>query len=223
MIPGLAQAWWNDEWGYRKKITIDAAQLQQQSVKLVNEGLVLVRLHTGNFSFFADLGEKGKDLRFIGNDDKTPLKFYIEKIDPLNEMALIWVQLPKDIATADEASFWMYYGNAKAVDAQDGKGIFDVAQAVIIISRPMRLKTLRPMPTNLLRPPVPVWKVGLSVMQRLLTAVKAFALLLRQPSKWQPILVGHFQPGSKSINRSPRAWCFNAKALFYPLEVKARF
>lgn len=87
IMPGLAQAWWNDEWGYRKKITIDAAQLQQQSVKLVNEGLVLVRLHTGNFSFFADLGEKGKDLRFIGNDDKTPLKFYIEKIDPLNEMA----------------------------------------------------------------------------------------------------------------------------------------
>lgn len=130
IMPGLAQAWWNDEWGYRKKITIDAAQLQQQSVKLVNEGLVLVRLHTGNFSFFADLGEKGKDLRFIGNDDKTPLKFYIEKIDPLNEMALIWVQLPKDIASADEAAFWMYYGNAKAVDAQDGKGIFDVAQAV---------------------------------------------------------------------------------------------
>lgn len=130
MIPGLAQAWWNDEWGYRKKITIDAAQLQQQSVKLVNEGLVLVRLHTGNFSFFADLGEKGKDLRFIGNDDKTPLKFFIEKIDPLNEMALIWVQMPKDIATAEEASFWMYYGNAKAVDAQDGNGIFDVEQAV---------------------------------------------------------------------------------------------
>ncbi len=128
MMPGLAQAWWNDDWGYRKKITIDSAQLQQQGVKPVDEGLVLVRLHTGNFGFFTDLGEKGKDLRFIGSDDKTPLKFAIEKIDPLNEMALIWVQLPKNIASADEASFWMYYGNPKAVDGQDSGGIFDVSQ-----------------------------------------------------------------------------------------------
>ncbi len=129
-MPGLAQAWWNDDWGYRKKITIDAQQLQQASVKPVAEGLVMVRLHTGNFSFFADLGENGKDLRFMAGDDKTPLKFYIEKIDPLNEMALIWVKLPKDIATADEPMFWMYYGNPKAVDGQEAPGIFDVAQAV---------------------------------------------------------------------------------------------
>ncbi|OQW78619.1 MAG: flagellar motor protein MotA [Proteobacteria bacterium ST_bin11] len=129
-MPNLAQAWWNDEWGYRKKITIDTQQLQQAGVKPVAEGLVLVRLHTGNFSFFADLGENGKDLRFMAGDDKTPLKFYIEKIDPLNEMALIWVKLPKDIATAEEPMFWMYYGNPKAVDGQDAPGIFDVAQAV---------------------------------------------------------------------------------------------
>jgi len=129
-MPGLAQAWWNDDWGYRKKITIDAQQLQQGGVTPVAEGLVLVRLHTGNFSFFADLGENGKDLRFMAGDDKTPLKFYIEKIDTVNEMALIWVKLPKDIATADEPMFWMYYGNPKAVDAQESAGIFDVAQAV---------------------------------------------------------------------------------------------
>ncbi|WFP51096.1 MotA/TolQ/ExbB proton channel family protein [Methylomonas sp. EFPC3] len=130
MMPGLAQAWWNDDWGYRKKITIDAQQLQQNGVKPVAEGLVPVRLHTGNFGFFADLAENGKDLRFLAADDKTPLKYFIEKIDTVNEMALIWVKLPKDIASADEAMFWMYYGNPKAVDAQDGAGIFDVAQAV---------------------------------------------------------------------------------------------
>ena len=61
-------------------------------------------------------------------DDKTPLKFYIEKLDPVNEMALIWVKLPKDIATAKEQDFWMYYGNPKAVDASEVAGIFDVAQ-----------------------------------------------------------------------------------------------
>ncbi|MGZ4959658.1 MAG: DUF2341 domain-containing protein [Methylomonas sp.] len=130
MMPALAQAWWNDDWGYRKKITIDAQKLQQDGVKIPGESLALVRLHTGNFSYFLDLGDKGKDLRFLSSDDKTPLKFYIEKIDTVNEMALIWVKLPKDIASASEPSIWMYYGNSKAVDAQDAAGIFDVAQAV---------------------------------------------------------------------------------------------
>lgn len=130
MMPTLAQAWWNEDWGYRKKISIDAQKLQQEGVKIGAESLALVRLHTGNFSYFLDLGEKGKDLRFMSSDDKTPLKFYIEKIDPVNEMALIWVKLPKEITADSEPSIWMYYGNPKAVDAQDGPGIFDVGQAV---------------------------------------------------------------------------------------------
>jgi biopolymer transport protein ExbB len=128
ICPQLAHAWWNNDWGYRKKITIDAQKLQQDGVKIPAESLALVRLHTGNFTFFTDLGENGKDLRFMTNDDKTPLKFYIEKIDIVNEMAQIWVKLPKDLAAADETSFWMYYGNPKAVDASEAAGLFDAAQ-----------------------------------------------------------------------------------------------
>lgn len=129
-ITSPAHAWWNDDWGYRKKITLDTQAMQQESVKPVAEGLVPVRLHTGNFGFFADLAEGAKDLRFVAGDDKTPLKYFIEKFDAINEMALIWVKLPKDIATADQPAFWMYYGNQKAVDAQEAAGIFDVAQMV---------------------------------------------------------------------------------------------
>ncbi|MCQ8103516.1 DUF2341 domain-containing protein [Methylomonas sp. SURF-2] len=128
LLPGVAQAWWNGDWGYRKKISIDAQQLQQQGVKPVAEGLAVIRLHTGNFAYFMDLAEQGKDLRFIAADDKTPLKFYIEKIDPVNEMAIIWVKLPGDIGNAGEPSIWMYYGNANAAEASESGGIFDVAQ-----------------------------------------------------------------------------------------------
>lgn len=130
LLPGLAQAWWNDDWGYRKKISIDVQQMQQQGVKAVAEGLMVVRLHTGNFAYFMDLAEQGRDIRFIASDDKTPLKFYIEKIDPINEMAIIWVKLPNDIASASEPAVWMYYGNPQAPSASDAGGIFDVAQVV---------------------------------------------------------------------------------------------
>jgi biopolymer transport protein ExbB len=130
LMPQLAQAWWNDDWGYRKKISIDAKQLQQQGVKPVADGLMVVRLHTGNFAYFLDLAENGKDLRFIAGDDKTPLKFYIEKLDAINEMAIVWVKLPNDVANSAEPSVWMYYGNPAAVAASDAGGIFDVTQVV---------------------------------------------------------------------------------------------
>ncbi len=126
LLPMHAHAWWNEDWGYRKKISIDAQKLQQDAVKIPVDGLALVRLHTGNFTYFADLGDKGKDIRFMAGDDKTPLKFYIEKIDTVNEMALIWVKLSKEVANASEPFIWMYYGNQKAVEASEPAAIFDV-------------------------------------------------------------------------------------------------
>ncbi len=129
-IPGIASAWWNDDWGYKKKITLDAQKLKQDNVTIPSSAYALVRLHTGNFGFFADLAEKGKDIRVLAVDEKTPLKFYIEKLDPINEIALVWVKLPVDLSTADEPAFWIYYGNAKAVDAQEAPGAFDVNQVL---------------------------------------------------------------------------------------------
>ena len=76
-IPGIASAWWNDDWGYKKKITLDAQKLKQDNVTIPSSAYALVRLHTGNFGFFADLAEKGKDIRVLAVDEKTPLKFYI--------------------------------------------------------------------------------------------------------------------------------------------------
>ena len=42
---------------------------------------VLVRLHVGNFGYFADTKPDGADVRFIAGDDKTPLAFHIESWD----------------------------------------------------------------------------------------------------------------------------------------------
>jgi biopolymer transport protein ExbB len=130
LLPSIASAWWNDEWGYKKKIGLDMAKLQQEGVTIPQDAFALIRLHTGNFTYFLDLAEQGKDIRVMAGDEKTPLKFYIEKIDTVNEMALIWVKLPKDIATLPEPVVWLYYGNATAVDGQDAGGSFDVAQVL---------------------------------------------------------------------------------------------
>jgi biopolymer transport protein ExbB len=130
LMPSIASAWWNADWGYKKKITLDMQKLKQDGVTVPASGFALIRLHTGNFPFFADLADKGKDIRVLAADEETPLKFYLEKLDVINEMALLWVKLPDDIATAAEPAFWLYYGNAKAVDAEDAKGVYDVNQVL---------------------------------------------------------------------------------------------
>ncbi|QXP87172.1 DUF2341 domain-containing protein [Methylococcus capsulatus] len=130
MAPAIALSWWNDDWRSRKQISVDASVTGADTRDLVADFPLLIRLHTGNFSYFGELAEGGKDLRFMA-DDKTPLKFHLERLDPVNEMALIWVKVPRIPGQSADESFWMYYGNEEAQDGSDAKGTYDVNQALV--------------------------------------------------------------------------------------------
>jgi len=128
LIPAVAQAWWNDQWAFRKQISVD----KNTSVAVGESGNfpLLLRFHAGNFGYFGDLQADGRDLRFFAGDDQTPLKFHIEKFDPLNEMALIWVALPSSVVT-NKKNFWMYYSNSDAKTGDDPSGIYDAHQVLV--------------------------------------------------------------------------------------------
>lgn len=49
-LPLLAHAWWNTEWSYRKKISLDGAETPALGGP-VPQTLVPIRLHAGNFPF----------------------------------------------------------------------------------------------------------------------------------------------------------------------------
>jgi biopolymer transport protein ExbB len=125
-VPMLAHAWWNEDWTVHKTVTVDgkAAGLATE----VADAPVMVRLHTGNFDFL-NAKEDGADLRFIGGDDATPLKFHIERFDALNELALVWVRIPK--AGASAQAIHLYAGNADAPPASDAKGSYDTPTAAV--------------------------------------------------------------------------------------------
>jgi biopolymer transport protein ExbB len=126
----FAQANWNADWTKRAKIGLNTAADGLPLQTAVDAVPVLVRLHTGNFQF-VDAKPDGSDLRFIAADDKTPLKFHVEKFDGLNELALIWVQVPK-LTSGNKADFiWMYYGNANAAAASDSRTSYDANQALV--------------------------------------------------------------------------------------------
>lgn len=118
-----AQAWWNDEWQLRKKITIDTSASGANITESIGTVPVLVRLHVGNFRF-GQAKEDGGDLRFIAGDDKTPLKHHIEKYDSLLGEAFVWVQVP-DLLPGAKTDLWLYYANKKAIPSNDAKGTYD--------------------------------------------------------------------------------------------------
>ena len=125
-----AQAWWNDQWTMRKKVTIDLTPGGADIQESLAHFPLLVRLHTGNH-FFPAGKDNGDDLRVIAADDKTPLKFHIEKYDPIEEMALVWVKAPALAGGSSQSHFWIYYGNKNAPSAQEPGATYDVSQAAV--------------------------------------------------------------------------------------------
>ncbi|MEN3745854.1 DUF2341 domain-containing protein [Sphingomonas sp. HF-S3] len=115
-----ANAWWEADYAYRTRINLNVAAAGITGE--VARAPVLIRLHQGNFNF-ADAKPDGSDLRFVGGDDRTPLKFHIEKWSPQDQQALIWVDV-QALQPGQAASLYVYYGNKTAAAGQDIAGTF---------------------------------------------------------------------------------------------------
>jgi len=130
LTPAVASAsWWNHEWSYRKQVILDASPKGAAIPSDLTNVPVLVRLHDGVLKF-SDMNPDGSDLRFVAEDDKTPLKFHVEKFDPVFNLAFVWVQVPK-LASGAPTAIWMYYGNAKATSDSDARGTYDSNQTLV--------------------------------------------------------------------------------------------
>ena len=127
--PLMASAFWNHDWSFRKQITIDPGANGLALKGDMADIPVLVRLHDGVFKF-TDANSDGSDLRFVADDDKTPLKFHVEKYDSVFNLAYVWVMIPK-IHAADKTNIWMYYGNSHATSASDARETYDPDQVLV--------------------------------------------------------------------------------------------
>ena len=116
VAPLSAQAWWDAAYKQRTVVTLNTGAQGVTLKEAISGAAVPVRLHSGNFDF---IGAKpdGSDLRVVGGDDKTPLKFSIEKFDGANEMAVLWVQVPTVAPGTDKNLVHVYAGNPQATAA----------------------------------------------------------------------------------------------------------
>ncbi len=130
VLPGVSQAWWSKDWKERTEITLNTSAAGVSTQQPVNGLTIPVRLHSGDFDFLAAKPD-GSDLRVIAGDDKTPLKFWIERYDSINELGILWVQLPSVLPGTDKNVLYVYAGNDKAAAEAGAPAIFDTATTAV--------------------------------------------------------------------------------------------
>jgi biopolymer transport protein ExbB len=126
-----AFAWWNDDWAFRKEIKFDLAKSGADIPGSPADVPVLIRLSLANFGYFGDTAPDGADLRFIAPDDKTPLKYHVERYDPQAQIAFLWVRVPRLTGGANTDKLYLYYGNKKAQQGADAGGTYDKNQVLV--------------------------------------------------------------------------------------------
>ena len=108
--------WYNTDWKYRKKITIDHTKVPNTNQ---TNFPVLVSRIDADWKDIADGGYVGQsdggDILFTSSDGTTKLNHEIEKYNSSTGNLVAWINIPSLSSTAD-TDLYMYYGNATTND-----------------------------------------------------------------------------------------------------------
>jgi hypothetical protein len=118
-----ATDWWNSNWGYRKKLSINHSQVPGS----LSNVPVLVNISD------EDLNEKaktdGSDIVFISYQDNTS-KYHHEIENYTNGHLTAWVNVT-EIFAATDTNLWMYYGNPSSEEQQNPTGVWDTDHVLV--------------------------------------------------------------------------------------------
>ena len=113
-------AWFNSNWGYRKKITIDNTKVEG-TANFTNFP-VLLSFTDSDLADTSNGGHVGKsnggDIVFTSSDGTTQLKHEIEKYNNATGQLVAWVKIPT-LDCDDDTAIYIYYGYASATDQWD--------------------------------------------------------------------------------------------------------
>jgi hypothetical protein len=112
-----AAEWWNDQWSYRKQLTIDSDEV---TADLENFPMLV----SVTDSDLADKAQSdGGDIIFVDAEGKK-LVHEIESFNDSTGALVAWVKIPLLDADAD-SYLYMYYGNANVEDQQKPTEVWD--------------------------------------------------------------------------------------------------
>jgi hypothetical protein len=114
----LPSDWYNEDWLYRKRITIDADQVEAS----MNDFPVMVR--TTDSDLAADARSDALDILFTDSGGTSTLRFEIENYNSSTGELLAWVKT--NVSSTTDKTIYMYYGNSAAnTDMSTTTGVWD--------------------------------------------------------------------------------------------------
>jgi len=116
--------WWHQDWGHRMKITFD-----NRGREAFENIPVLIKLTPSNFDFNEALGQ-GQDIRFVDSDDSTELKYEVESWKH-NDIAYVWVKVPRIDADSNTDFIYQYYDNQSTNSNEDPPSVWDNDYAMV--------------------------------------------------------------------------------------------
>ncbi len=116
--------WYDNNWKYRKKITVNANQTYVSATNFVILATTtdsdLMGTSSGGHVEFSD----GDDILLIDDDGSSVLDYEREYYDETSGELVFWVET--DISSTTNKTFYLYYGNANiASDQQNVSGTWD--------------------------------------------------------------------------------------------------
>ncbi len=115
-------AWYNNNWNYRKNITIDKSKVPSDQSNFP----VLISL-TSDADLAARAMTNGNDILFTTSDGTTKLSHEIESYRNSTGALVAWVKVPVVNSTTSTANtiIYMYYGYSSAGVQQDPTNVWD--------------------------------------------------------------------------------------------------
>ena len=125
VIPGDTTFVYNPSWQYARHLFLNTTTSGANVSGDVYDFPVLVRLTEANFTF-AQARPAGADIRFT-KPDNTFLPYEIERWDPVNGLAEVWVRVDTVHGDNNRQNIIMYWGNPGAAPISKGAAVFDTA------------------------------------------------------------------------------------------------
>ena len=112
--------WWNDNWPFRKMITIDHNKIDEDTTNFP------FLLHISSDTNLAESAQDdGDDIVFIlHSDNSTQLNHEIELFNGSSGELIAWVNIPK-LNSSIDTKFWIYYGNENSENQENIEKTWD--------------------------------------------------------------------------------------------------
>ncbi|MFP4162404.1 MAG: DUF2341 domain-containing protein [Chitinispirillaceae bacterium] len=116
----------NGKYSFSRTIGLNTSPTGAEVSEDIPDFPVLVRLSESNFDF-SQASSDGHDLKFT-EPDNTPLHFEIERWDPAEKKAEVWILLDTVYGNSDTQFFTMHWGDTISTPASLSGAVFDTAK-----------------------------------------------------------------------------------------------